>query len=317
MKLGIRAATPREVVWTDDTSRLLRFRAEPPPGIAAADARGPIVLLVPSLIERRLLFDLTPASGAWLGVGAPHASLAGALIAAGLDVFCVDWSPLRERRRSRTTGWPEVVGAIGRARDAALAIGHGDRAAVIGYSQGATLAIIDAALHPERISALVNMAGPVDFSAPGLAAALTDARWCDADTLAALGGPPGLPLLTTRLPPETFRGWVKDFYQRNDLVAGRLRVAGQPVDLSRIDAPLLTVLPSHDGVCPTASARALATHAKSRVKDELRVPGGHITFIASPTAPEALHAPLARWLAGHLSNPSPSATTSIPRGTLS
>ncbi|TNF37832.1 MAG: alpha/beta fold hydrolase [Deltaproteobacteria bacterium] len=305
----IRAATPREVVWTDDTSRLLRFRAARRKAVGTPAAPRPVVLLVPSLIERQLLFDVGPLSGSWFGIGSPRPSLAGALVDAGLDVYCVDWSPLRKGPPRRTFGWPDVVRAIGRARDAALAIGRADRATLVGYSQGATLAIVDAALHPERVAALVNIAGPIDFSHPGLASALTDARWCDADTLAALGGPPPLPLMTARLPPETFRGWVKDFYQRNDLVAGRLRVGGRVVDLTRITAPLLTVLPSHDGVCPPASALALADHVRSRVKDQLHVPGGHITFIASPTAPDALHAPLARWIAGHVTGP-----TATPQG---
>ena len=287
------AATPRETVWTDDVTRLVRFRA---PRGAQTPIRGArsVVLLVPSLIERWLLFDVAPTS-AWFPFGARRTSLAGALVAADLDVFALDWGPVQTGDRGRGFGWPDAVTAIGRARDAALAISGRPAAAVVGYSQGATFAVIDAALHPERLTALVNVGGPVDFSVPGLAAMLTDARWCDADAIAAFGGPPALPF-TVRLPNETFRGWVKDFYQRNALVAGHLRVGDRAVDLSRITAPLLTVLPAHDAVCPTASALALAERVQSEVRDTLRVPGGHISCVTGPAACDTLHPALARWL---------------------
>ncbi|PKN56635.1 MAG: hypothetical protein CVU56_15195 [Deltaproteobacteria bacterium HGW-Deltaproteobacteria-14] len=303
------AATPRETVWTDDVTRLVRFRAARGAQTPVRGAR-PVVLLVGSLIERWLLFDVAPA-GAWFPFGAPRASLAGALVAADLDVFALDWGPIQTTHRDRGFGWPDAVAAIGRARDAALAISGRSAGAVVGYSQGATFAVIDAALHPERLTALVNIGGPVDFSAPGLAALLTDARWCDADAIAAFGGPPALPFMV-RLPAETFRGWVKDFYQRNALVAGGLRVGDRAVDLSRITAPLLTVLPAHDAVCPPASALALAERVGSEVRDTLRVPGGHISCVTGPAACDTLHPALARWL--HAMAARAASRTPPPRG---
>lgn len=312
------AADPpaRALAWTDGCVRLWRFGALP--------ARRPPVLLVPSLLHRWTVFDLVP-----------HASLAATLAAASLDVFALDWGPCD---RDRRFGLDEALARLRRARRAAQRLAAAPRAALVGYSQGATLAAIDAASSPDEVAALATLAGPIDFAQGGLMAWLTDRRLCDADAIADAGGPAaGLfrPVAAAMASPardalaalpcgapadrdtwlaldawsaevvplaaELFRAWVKSFYQDNALVAGHLRALGAPVDLARITAPVLVAVGAHDAVCPPASALALHVATPRAASHEtLALPGGHLSAIAGPAAPALLHRPLAAWLARQL-----------------
>ena len=77
------APTPRDELLHDGSATLLRFRGQERGG-----SPGVPVLLVPSLINRVYVLDLRR-----------QASLVEALVAAGLDVFCVDWGVPRDEDR--------------------------------------------------------------------------------------------------------------------------------------------------------------------------------------------------------------------------
>jgi polyhydroxyalkanoate synthase len=61
----------------------------------------------------------------------------------------------------------------------------------------------------------------------------------------------------------TFRQFVKHFYQDNALVKGQFQLQGRPVDLSRIQAPLLLLTASNDHLVAPASTEGIRPHVGS------------------------------------------------------
>ncbi len=303
-----------DIVLRDGASRLLRA---PRGGTGTA-----AVLLVPSMLQRWYILDLLETT-----------SLVRVLSETGFDVFVLDWGELAVDARLT---WDEAVGRVSRALRHIAKVTGCRRPGLVGYSQGATLAAIVAALEPRRVGALVNLAGPIDFSVRGVLAPLTDQRLCDADALADAGGAPagifrslvaalhpGATALSALsavahpnpemrraftalerwaddpvpLPPEVLRTWVKRLYQDNALVSGRFSVGGLKVDLGAINAPVLVMTAERDTICPTASSVALLSVASSATKRHVSVPGGHVSGMAGPMSREAVYRPLAAWLA--------------------
>ena len=162
--------TCRHAVFSDGTARLLRFRR---PGHGPAEASIPL-LLVPSLINRWYVLDLRPA-----------ASLVGAALDAGLDVFCLDWGVPNDEDRHLT--WDDVLARLARTARAAKRLTGAPGVGLLGYCMGGTLAAIHAALHPGETRALVDLAGPIDFAEGGFLSRLTDRRWFDPAAVAAAG----------------------------------------------------------------------------------------------------------------------------------
>jgi len=101
------------------------------------------------------------------------------------------------------------------------------------------------------------------------------------------------PALTARVCGE----FARDFYQHNRLVRGSLQVAGRPVVLSAIRAPVLNVYAMADHLVPPAASRALAAHLTGGDYTEHALAGGHIGVYVTPGAPVA--GVVADWLDGH------------------
>lgn len=321
--MSSQGTTPHDIVHREGASRLLRFRA-PGRGPRVRSQSAPI-LLVPSLLQRWTILDL-----------APGASLAAALVGRGLDVFCVDGGQLDAERHLDLDGF---LARLRRFRRQAARISGQPQTALLGFSQGGTLAAIDAALHPMEVSALVAVAAPIDFARGGLFAALADRRLLSVDALADAGGvPPGLfrgliaalhpgatvagvlsslvdPDVRSReiwraleswaddpvaLPPELLRAWLGHGYQDNLLARGLLQVRTRPVQLSAISAPVLVVAPTRDTICPPDAARALLERVSSRTRSLLEVPGGHVSGVAGPGAEGEFYPRLVDWLEGAL-----------------
>jgi pimeloyl-ACP methyl ester carboxylesterase len=161
--------TPRDVIAREGTAALYRFA--PPAGVSR---RGRPVLLVPSLINQWYVLDLRRG-----------ASLVAALVEAGLDVFCLDWGAPEDEDRHRT--WDDVLGRLDRMVRRTLRTAGATQLGLVGYCMGGTLAAIYGALHPTRVAALVDLAGPIDFAKGGMLRTMVDRRWFDADAIADAG----------------------------------------------------------------------------------------------------------------------------------
>ncbi|HEY6459197.1 MAG TPA: alpha/beta fold hydrolase [Polyangiaceae bacterium] len=313
------APTPRDVLWQDGCAQLVRFRA--PEGVRR-EAALPL-LVVPSMINRWYVVDLRAG-----------ASLVEALVAGGLDVYCLDWGIARDEDRYLT--WDDVVARLARAvRKVKRATGAA-KVGLLGYCMGATLAGIHTALHPDEIAAFVNLAGPFDFAQGGLLRTMVDAQWFDASAVAAAGnvGPTQMQSGFVALRPSAqiakwwgwldkahvpaardafdaleewagdnipfpgaaYRTYIEELYQKNTLVRGEHHVAGRRVDLAAVRCPVLTVAADRDTICPLPAARALHESCGSADKEMLVVPGGHVGAVVGSRAPKVLYPAMRDWL---------------------
>jgi polyhydroxyalkanoate synthase len=103
---------------------------------------------------------------------------------------------------------------------------------------------------------------------------------------------------TLPLAAEYFRQIVKELMQGNALHEGTLRLGGRRVDLSRIEVPLLHVLAQHDHIVPLPCAQPLMQCVGSRDKQEIVLPGGHVSLIAGANAVRRMWPALDQWLQG-------------------
>ena len=95
---------------------------------------------------------------------------------------------------------------------------------------------------------------------------------------------------------ETFRQFVKDFYQENKLIEGGLEIGGRPVDLKQIRCPVLNIYALQDHLVPPDASKALAGRTSSKDYTELAFPGGHIGIYVSGKAQKEVTPSIGEWL---------------------
>jgi poly(3-hydroxyalkanoate) synthetase len=297
-------------VWQEGGSRLLDF-----------GGGGPAVLFVPSLINRATVLDL-----------APGRSMMRFLAGEGPRVLLLDWGwPEEAERRFTLTDY--IAGRLERAlaavgervvlagycmgglltaaaaqrrpdRISALALlaapwdfhaGDPDRAQALAQllpllepalALGNTLPIdalqmLFAMLDPFGIAAKYRAFGKLDQSSPRaeLFVALED--WLN----------DGVPLAAP-VARECLAGW----YGENTPMRGEWRVAGLPVDPSKLALPTFVAVPARDRIVPPESALPLAALIPGAVVHQPAA--GHIGMAAGSTAEAALWRPLLEWVRG-------------------
>lgn len=309
-----RALEPMPVVWAQGSTRLLDYGA---PG-----ATGLPVLVVPSLVNRSYVLDLTP-----------RRSLMRYLAKKGLRPFLIDWGAPGEEEKE--FGLDDYIGArLSAALDDVIA--RAGKPALLGYCMGGLLTMGLAALRAEDVLAQVLMAVPWDFHKPtSLAAApLKALREPVESTVDRLGELPGDMLqilfslqdpgaverkfrnfirlnqrhaaarrfvavedwandcvpLTASVTRETFFGWYGD----NLPGRGLWKVAGTPVQPRKMLHPALVVIPARDRIVPAEAARPLADTLRNGRR--LIIDGGHIGMLTGARAVTELYAPIAAFL---------------------
>lgn len=312
------APTPRDVIATFGGSKLYRFR-----GTNTGKIDAPPLLVVPSMINRWYVVDLREG-----------ASLVSALVGGGLDVFCLDWGVPEDE--DRHLAWDDVVRRLEHAMARVRKTAGSETTSVLGYCMGGTLSAIATALSPARVSALVNLAGPIDFSRGGLLAELVAPQHFDVDAIAAAGNVAPMQMQTgfwalrptgqiakwfgladrgsdpafreafealetwagdnVPFPAAAYVTYIRELYQKNLLVAGEHAVRGERVDLGEIRCPVLTVVADKDTICPPDAALALNAKASSKVKDVVTVPGGHVGAVVGSKAQKTLYPKVVDWL---------------------
>ena len=322
---ALHARTPKDTLFRDGRGSVLRFR-QPAGGTSTAGSHVP-VLLVPSMLHQWYVLDLCEG-----------ASVVQALTdRTPWETFCFDWGIPEDE--DRYMGWDTVVARLERAIRFVQRTTGAAKVALVGYSMGATLSAIAAARHPESIAALVNIAGPIDFSDSGKVGKMVDPRWFDPAAISSAGNISALQVQTgfaalrpldgvsrwLRLvdsahdtvarqalialeswaadtipfPAAAYVTYITELYQQNLLVKGEHRVSGERVDLSRIACAHLSIVADQDAVCPERSTTALGLYTQSRVKDVLVIPGGHVSAVIGPRAAAELYPRLVDWLTSH------------------
>ncbi|CAA9458074.1 MAG: Polyhydroxyalkanoic acid synthase [uncultured Rubrobacteraceae bacterium] len=97
-------------------------------------------------------------------------------------------------------------------------------------------------------------------------------------------------------PGETFRKWVGDFYQRDKLVKGRVKLRGHRVNLSNIRCSVLNVSGKWDYVVPPSQTKATTALAYGPDQEYISLDAGHVGMLVGPAAVGSLWPRLRNWL---------------------
>jgi polyhydroxyalkanoate synthase len=95
---------------------------------------------------------------------------------------------------------------------------------------------------------------------------------------------------------ETWRQFIKMFYQENGLILGTAEIGGQRVDLREITNPVLNIYAEQDHLVPPESSQALGDYVGTDDYTVISFPVGHIGMYVSGKVQQALAPAIAEWL---------------------
>jgi polyhydroxyalkanoate synthase subunit PhaC len=95
---------------------------------------------------------------------------------------------------------------------------------------------------------------------------------------------------------EAFRQFTKDFYQRNGLIKGEVKIGDRIVDLAQVTMPVLNIYASEDHLVPPAASRALEHYVGTDDYSALEFPGGHIGIYVSGKSQKMIPPAICKWL---------------------
>ncbi|HZJ02078.1 MAG TPA: class III poly(R)-hydroxyalkanoic acid synthase subunit PhaC [Thermoleophilia bacterium] len=95
---------------------------------------------------------------------------------------------------------------------------------------------------------------------------------------------------------ETFRQFIKDFYQQNKLIKGEVQLGDRRVDLKNVTMPVFNVYATEDHLVPPCSSLSLEEFVGSEDVTTVDFPGGHIGIYVSGRSQKQLAPALAEWV---------------------
>jgi len=101
---------------------------------------------------------------------------------------------------------------------------------------------------------------------------------------------------TLPLPGGYFRQTTQELLQKNALYENHLTIGGRRVELANIKASLLSIVAQYDHIVPPTCARPLVERVSSHDKEEVVLPGGHVSIVAGPNAVKRMWPKLDQWL---------------------
>ncbi|WP_254070336.1 alpha/beta fold hydrolase [Acidisphaera sp. L21] len=295
------------VLWSEGGSRLLDY-----------GGTGPLLLVVPSLINRAYVLDL-----------AAERSMLRFWAANGVHPVLLDW------------GWPGPLERQFTLTDyVAIRLANAIAAlpgpvTLVGYCMGGLLTLAAALRAPTRVNGLVLLATPWDFHAAdpqagprASAAAIQLGPMLAAGALPvdavhgmfAMQGAEGVAARYRTFPdldPASERArmfvaledWLWDgmplagpvaaeciggWYGENTPATGQWRIDGTIVDPAALRMPTLVAIPSRDRIVPPESAAPLAGLIPGATI--LRPAGGHVGMVVGARAHSELWQPVLGWL---------------------
>jgi polyhydroxyalkanoate synthase len=321
------ATTPHDVVYEEDSLKLLRYRNE-----HSIDFAEPVLVCF-ALVNRPYILDLQP-----------DRSVIRQLLKRGFDVYLIDWGiPTAADRTLRLHDY--VCGFMKHVAD--FVCNHSDctKLNLLGYCMGGTMSTMFTALNPEQVKNLILMAAPIDFSGDECLLNLwTREEYFDVDSLVdSFGNCPGSFLQSSfqlmkpvqnyfekylgffekmdddaylenyfamerwsndNIPVagETFREFVRHLCQQNQLVKGEFRLRDVTVKLENVTCPLLTLTADQDHLIPPRSTLAIKDHVSSKFVRHMSINAGHVGLAVSSKAHGQLWPDAAMWIADHSTN---------------
>src|SRR3954471_7041976 len=313
------AGSPKTAVYKEDKLTLYRYDRD-----SDATFKTP-VLIVYALVNTYKMLDIQP-----------DRSYIKNLLAAGLDVYLIDWGFPSKSDRFLTMD-DYVNGYINNCVDHVRKKHRIEKINILSICQGGTLSVIYSALYPNKVKNLVTHVTPVDFSTnDGLLF-----RWSkDMDFDKLVEGYNGLipgdflnqgfdmlkPMMKVQKQQslansledkdkllnflrmekwisespdqagECFRQFMKDLYQQNKLAKGELKVGGKKVDLKKITMPLLNIFATEDHLVPPAATIPLNDYVGSTDKELYSFKGGHIGVFVGGKSQKELAPAVTKWL---------------------
>lgn len=315
---------PHDVVYEEDSLRVLRYRRETPPLWAE-----PLVICY-ALVNRPYILDLQP-----------DRSVVRQLLARGFDVYMIDWGVATAADRSMKL-YDYVCGLMKNVGDFVVDHARPPQFHLLGYCMGGTMSAMFTALYPEMVKTLALMAAPIDFSKDeSLLRVWSDEKYFDVDALIDTFGNCPAPFLQSSfammkpvqnlyekytgfvdkmhderfvenflamekwandnipVAGETFREFVKMLYQRNQLVKGEFKLNDIPVKLDRITCPVLLLTAAGDHLVSPASTHGLVPHIKSDDVKLMSLEAGHVGLAVSSKAHKKFWPEATQWIADH------------------
>lgn len=98
-------------------------------------------------------------------------------------------------------------------------------------------------------------------------------------------------------PGESYRQWIRDFYQKNKLIKGELVIRGQKVDLKNITANVLNLAGKNDIIAQPHQVEALMNGISSKDKIYKCLPVGHTSITFGGKAVKITYPTIGDWLA--------------------
>lgn len=308
----------KRCVYSDDKIRLYRYAP-----LARSAGLKPLLICY-AMVNRPYLLDLQP-----------DRSFIRELLHAGLDVYLLDWGYPDGADRFSTFD-EYVDGYLRRCVEFVLEEHAIDSLTLLGVCQGGTMSLCYAALEPGQIARLITMVTPVDFKTPenllskwaqhidvGL---LTQSGNVSGDFLNLVY----LSLMPFRLtqqkyvnllqmqgdrvqlenfmrmekwifdspdqPATAFREFIQWFFQENRLIRDELTLAGKPLRLKNITAPVLNIFASKDHLVPPSASIPLGAHIGSKDYEALEIDAGHIGLYVGGKTRKTVPAAVMAWL---------------------
>lgn len=96
---------------------------------------------------------------------------------------------------------------------------------------------------------------------------------------------------------ETFRQFVKDCFQKNLLVQGKVRLGNKFIKLENITCPILNLMASGDHLVPCGQSAPFNDLVGSKDRQAINFPAGHIGLSVGTKAQKELWPKVCEWLA--------------------
>jgi polyhydroxyalkanoate synthase len=316
-------ATPKEVVWRRGKAEVWRYDN-------GTVRYGPPVLIVHSLVSRSYILDQRPGNS--LVEFLPAAGLDVFMLDWGVPdeldadndlARYVDWYlPRAVAAVRRETGSDEVtlVGyCLGGVLAALYAAGYDDApvrnlvlmATPVNFDEmGAMVALLrEGRLNPDEMcDDTGNVPADVLYTgfymqAPTVEVAqkatLLENLWNDefVDGFQAMAqwSRDHVPF-----PGATFRELVEEFVRKNALMTGSIRVGDRKINLADARGNVLNAMAERDNVVPPPAVEpVMELIGDPALREELRLPGGHVTFGTGRSAVKHTMPSLAGWIIDH------------------